>query len=219
MWIRIALLCFVMLNAETLIDDNLELKDTNIIILEPISHTNTQKILGKYYTNEGYRAANFGSKNIARDSFYRACFLGDKLGCLSLNLLNAPININNLVLKKQECHLGVGKSCFWLFRHYANENVLDSFKTDWYLEKACRLGEVKACELKMSRFKPFITNKYQMLGNKCYKFDAQSCYHLGMAHLLGKGVAKNRLLAFNLLQKSCTLGFKHACNEYIKLQK
>lgn len=219
--LKIALICLMMMNIKAFANETLmvDVADSNIFILEPISHTQAQKNLGKYYTNEGYRAANFGSKNIARDLFYKACFLGDKIGCLSLNLLNAPINIDNLLLKKQECNLGVGKSCFWLFRHYANENILDSFKTDWYLEKSCRLGEIQACELKMSRFKPFITNKYQILGTKCYNLDAQSCYHLGIAHLFGRGVAKNHQLALKLLQKSCSLGFKAGCNDYIKLQR
>lgn len=216
MLFRIALIFLIVISTEA---RNQNEADSNIIILEPLSHTKTQRELGKHYTNEGYRAANFGVKNIARDLFYKACSLGDNIGCLSLNLLNAPINADNLVLKKQECTLGVAESCFWLFRHYANDIMLDSFKTDWYLNKACNLGKLQACELKMSHFKPFITNKYQLLGNKCFKADAQSCYHLGIAHLFGKGVAKNRPFAINLLQKSCTLGFKPACNDYMKIKR
>ena len=193
----------------------------NIFILEPLHQTKEQRQLGAYYANEGYRAAQFGSINIARDLFYKACALGDKIGCMSLKWLNAPLNVDNLVLKKQECDLGLGESCFWLFRHYANESTLDSFKTDWYLDKACRLGEMQACELKAARFKPYITNNHQLLGNKCFKNDAQSCYTLGVAHFFGKldgkAVAQNRPYALQLIQKSCILGLKKGCEEYHRL--
>lgn len=193
----------------------------NIFILEPINQSAEQRQLGKHYTNEAYRAARFGSMNIARDLFYKACALGDTIGCLSLSGLNAPINVDNLVAKKQECDYGVGESCFWLFRYYAGESTLDSFKTDWYLDKSCRMGVMKACELKMSYFKPYIVDNYQLLGNKCYKNDAQSCYVLGMAHYFGefygKKVAQNKHHALQLIQKSCSLGLKKGCNEYHRL--
>ncbi|MGX2982615.1 hypothetical protein [Helicobacter sp. 23-1045] len=194
----------------------------NIFILEPLNQSAEQRALGAHYTNEGYRAASFGAQKIARDLFYKACSLGDNLGCLSLNKLNAPLGVDNLVLKKQECAYGVGESCFWLFRHYAGESTLDSFKTDWYLNKACKLGKMQACALKSERFKPYILDNYQLLGNRCFKNDAQSCYVLGVAHFLGrldgKKVAQNRTYALELLQKSCVLGAKMGCVEYHKLR-
>lgn len=193
----------------------------HIIILEPINQSPEQKALGKYYTNEAYRATHFGSKNIARDLFYKACALGDTIGCLSLNELDAPIKVDILVAKKQECDFGVKEACFWLFRYYAGESTLDSFKTDWYLDKACRLGYMRACELKSARFKPYILDNYQLLGNKCHKNDAHACYTLGIAHytgnLAGNRIAKNQHYALKLLQKSCTLGMQKACSEYVKI--
>ena len=193
----------------------------NIFILEPMNHSEEQKRLGRHYANEGYRAAYFGSMNIARDLFYKACALGDTIGCLSLSELNAPINVDNLVAKKQECDYGVGEACFWLFRYYAGESTMDSFKTDWYLDKSCRMGVIRACELKMARFKPYIVDNYQLLGNKCYKNDAESCYALGIAHYFGsfegKRVVQNKGYALQLIQKSCALGLKKGCNEYHRL--
>lgn len=195
----------------------------NIFILEPLHQSAEQRQLGRHYTSEAYRAAKFGSMRIAKDLFYKACSLGDNLGCLSLNHLNAPLNIDNLMAKKHECDLGVGDSCFWLFRYYANGTTLDSFKTGWFLDKSCRLGIVNACALKMARFKPYITDNYQLLGNKCHKNDAQSCYTLGVAHFFGKldgkAVAKNRAYALQLIQKSCVLGFKKGCSEYHKFRR
>lgn len=230
MFSRIAMLFFVVcvaFGAERGADDSTNRADDgdisqNIFILEPINQSAEQKALGKRYTDEGYRAARFGSKRIARDLFYKACALGDTLGCLSLNELNAPIKVDNLVAKKQECGLGVGEACFWLFRYYAGESTLDAFKTDWYLDKACRVGVARACELKMARFKPYIVDDYQLLGNKCHKNDAQSCYALGIAHitgnLYGKKVARNQGYALKLLQKSCALGAQKACSEIIRIE-
>lgn len=222
MWIKIIICFFVAcyaFGADRTQDADMS---QNIFILEPIHQTPQQRQLGRYYANEGYRAALLGTKSIARDLFYKACALGDKLGCVSLNTLDSPLDIDALVLKKQECEWGTKESCFWLFRHYASASTLDSFKTDWYLDKACRLGEVRACELKMSRFKPYIVDNHQLLGNKCYKNDAQSCYTLGMAHFFGrldgKAVAQNRAYALQLIQKSCALGFKKGCSEYHRLQ-
>lgn len=225
MWRKIIICCFIVCSVESQMQNaKIEAPDNkiisqNVFILEPINQNSAQIALGRYYTDEGLRATKFGSMHIARDLFYKACSLGDTAGCLLLNEVNAPLTINTLVLKKQECDLGMGESCFWLFRHYTGESTLDSFKTDWYLDKACRLGEVKACELKASRFKPYIMDNYQVLGNRCFKNDAQSCYALGMAHFFGKGIGKNQIYALQLIQKSCVLGFKKGCNEYHRLAR
>lgn len=228
MWIRILVLFFIVCDAQDYMGGNMiansessEDISQNIFILEPINHSEEQKQLGRHYANEAFRAAKFGSKNIARDLFYKACALGDTTSCLSLSKLNAPIKVDNLVAKKQECDYGVGESCFWLFRHYASESSLDSFKTDWYLDKSCKMGVIKACELRTAQFKPYIVDNYQLLGNKCYKNDTESCYVLGMAHFLGnfegEKVAKNQRYGLQLIQKSCALGLKKACNEFHRL--
>ena len=228
MWMRIALFCALLagLYAE-------DLRWEEAWILEPTNQSKEQRYLGRYYTNEGYRAANFGAKKIARELFYKACGLGDDIGCLSLNLLNAPVSADKLVTKKQECAVGVGESCFWLFQYYANDGVLDKFKTDWYLDKACRVGVARACELKNAHFAPSIANKYQLLQNLCLNNDAKSCYALGVGHIYGKiyganlsriygdfsnvSIAKNPRYGAKLLKRACELGEKRACGEVIKL--
>lgn len=239
MWMKIALLC--VLSASLYAQDfradfaqDFEGAESNTWILEPTNQSAEQRRLGRYYTNEGYRAANFGAKKIARELFYKACGLGDNIGCLSLNMLNAPVQADSLVIKKQECALGIGEACFWLFQYYANDGALDVFKTDWYLDKACRAGVARACELKSARFTPFVANKYQLLENLCINNDAQSCYALGVGHIYGKIyganlsrfygdfdnliVAKNPRYGVKLLNKACALGWKGACKEIIKLK-
>lgn len=239
MWIKIALFCVLLagLYAQDFRADSAQSfrgAESNTWILEPTNQSPSQKRLGRHYTNEGYRAANLGAKKIARELFYKACGLGDDVGCLSLNMLDTPTQGDNLVAKKQECALGVGEACFWLFKHYANDGALDKFKTDWYLDKACRMGVAEACALRDAHFAPFIADKYQLLSNLCLNRDAQSCYALGIAHIYGNfyganmgrfygdftnmSVAKNPRYGVSLLNKACVLGWGEACREIIKLK-
>lgn len=207
MLLRILILCFI----------NMLFANENIIILEPKNQTREQINQGRYYTNEGFRAASFGSKNIARDMFYKACSLGDDLGCRALNELKAPLKVDSLLNNKQECDYGDKEACFILFRYYSSQSVLDSFKSDWYLAKSCRLGKIEACRLQMTHFKPFINDKIQLLGNQCFYSNKEACYELGNIYLLGNGVTKNRDFALELIKKSCDLGEKRACNDYMRI--
>ncbi|RDU63179.1 sel1 repeat family protein [Helicobacter sp. MIT 14-3879] len=189
----------------------------NIIILEPKNQSIEQINQGKYYTNEGFRAASFGSNHIARDLFYKACSLGDDLGCRAFNEINAPLRVEKILIQKQECDFGDKDACFSLFRYYSSQSILDSFKSDWYLSKACRLGKIEACNLEVSKFKPYIQSKAHLLGNQCFYNNKNACYELGNMYLFGIEVVKNVEFAKELIKKSCDIGLKKACNDYIRI--
>ncbi|MDE6886117.1 MAG: hypothetical protein K2P17_03670 [Helicobacteraceae bacterium] len=183
------------------------------------NHFQSQKeaFSGAYYTNEAFRAAAFGAKNIARDLFFKACVFGDNLGCRALNEINAPLKTERLFLDKQECDFGDKEACFKIFRYYQSEPTLDSFKMNYYLSKACRLGKSEACKLESKHIQPFLQDKRQLLGNACFKSDAKACYELGNIYLFGKGVVKNVSYAKDMIKKSCDIGLKKACVDYIRI--
>lgn len=171
----------------------------------------------QYFTNEGFRASFVGSKRIARDLFYKACLLGDDLGCLAFNEIKAPLKIKDNFISHEACNLGDSHACFKLYEYYLHENIPDNFSATWYLSKACRLGNTLACKVEISKIRPLISSKRQILNNKCFLKDANSCFALANIYLLGDGVQKNFSFAKELIAKSCNLGFKKACIEYIKI--
>lgn len=174
---------------------------------------------GKYYTNEGFRAAAFGAKSLARDLFYKACILGDNVGCYALNEINAPLKAESSFINKQECSFGDKDACFAMFEYYINEFSLDSFKANWYLSKACRLGKIEACELESKRIKPFIKDRRELLTQACFYNDARACYELGNIYLYAKGVTRNIAYAKDMMKKACKLGLKNACADFVWLMR
>lgn len=187
------------------------------IFIKPPYKANFSHNNATYFTNEGFRAASFGSMKIARDLFYKACVLGDDLGCLALNNINSNINVESIVIAKNECDLGDKDACFKLYRHYSTETMLDDFKAKWYLSKSCRLGNSEACNIELSNIAPFIQNKRQLLNEQCFYNDGFSCYKLADIYLFGKGVVKNIDFAKNLLKKSCENRYQRACVKYIEI--
>lgn len=173
----------------------------------------------RFFTNEAFRAATFGANKIARDLFYRACVLGDELGCVGLNAIHAPQGLESRFIAKDECDLGAAEACFKIYRYYATETTLDDFKARWYLAKACRLGHSEACALELSMPRDFIASSRQLLNEECFRNNAFACYKLADIYLFGRGVAHNRAFARDLLKKSCQNGYFRACQIYMQIQK
>lgn len=171
----------------------------------------------RYFTNEGFRAAALGSKNIARDLFYKACIMGDDVSCMALNELKVPLSVDKIIIAKQECGCGIAQSCLSLYRYYANDAVLDTYTASWFLSKACRLGSYEACKLEFAKIPAYINNERQSLTNECYYNDSLSCYKLANIYIFGRGVVRNIGFAKDLLKRSCELGQKKACTMYIEI--
>ncbi|RAX51376.1 hypothetical protein CCY99_09185 [Helicobacter sp. 16-1353] len=205
-FIGLILLSFIMLCA-----------NETIFFIKPPYKANFPHNNAKYFTNEGFRAISFGSKKIARDLFYKACVLGDDLGCVALNNINANLKVESTVIAKSECDLGDKDACFKLYKYYSTETMLDDFKAQWYLSKSCRLGNSEACNIELSNVKPFIHNERQLLNEQCFYNDAFSCYKLANIYIFGKGVVKNAEFAKTLLKKSCENGLQKACVKYIEI--
>ena len=54
-------------------------------------------------------------------------------------------------------------------------------------------------------------------GTACDHGDDKGCYNLGTLYENGKGIPEDLDHAVDLYQKSCKLGFQHACEEAARL--
>lgn len=185
--------------------------------IRPPFRLSSPSVDAQYFTNEGFRASFVGSRKIARDLFYRACLLGDDLGCLAFNEIKMPLKIKDNFNNYEACNFGDAISCFRLYEYYISENIPDRFSANWYLAKSCRLGNAIACKIEISKFKALVISKRQLLNNKCNLKNARACFELANMYLSGNGVQKNFIFARELIAKSCNLGLKQACMEYIKI--
>lgn len=194
--------------------NNSKFIDTNIDA-NSFYRLSNPSVEARYFTNEGFRAIKFGLHKIAKNLFYKACVKGDDLGCLSFNeiSLSSADYINSSIYK---CNIGDSDACFSMHKKHLNDEILDYFKINWYLSKSCKLGNLEACLLEALKIKPYIDDR-QILGNACFYNNAEACYKLSTIYLFGKGIPKNIDFATKLIKKSCSMGFKKACINYMML--
>lgn len=172
-------------------------------------------INSQYFTNEGFRAAKFGANKIAKTLFYKACVMGDELACTLFNDMSNK-KLDSKAYMNSNCLVN-NLDCFNRYKHYLEEDILDDFKIKWYLSNSCKAGSVEACILEALNIRPYINNYRQELGNACNYNYAQACYKLAHIYLFGKNTKRNVPFAINLMKKSCNIGFKRACIDYMML--
>lgn len=169
----------------------------------------------QYFTNEGFRAAKFGANKFAKTLFYKACIMGDELACVMFNDMSGK-KLDSMSNMNDNCALN-STECFKKYGSYLKEDILDDFKIKWYLSKSCKLGSMEACILESLKIRPYVYDRRQELANACNYDYAQACYKLAHIYLFGKDTTRNIKLAISLMKKSCNIGFKKACVDYIML--